>query len=69
MFAVLVLAAAITAAALIYTDRTRVWQAAGLVALAPIGGYLLTRSVAVPFDQVDVGNWLQASGWSLCSSR
>ena len=62
MFAVLVLAAAINAAALIHTDRTRIWQAAGLVALGPIGGYLLTRSIAVPFDRVDVGNWLQPSG-------
>lgn len=61
MFAVLVLAAAINGAALLYDDRTRVWQVASLVAFAPVGGYLLTRSIAVPFDRNDVGNWLEPS--------
>lgn len=61
MFAVVVLAAAITAAAFLHTDRTGIWLAASLVALAPIGGYVLTRSVAVPFDRGDVGNWLEPS--------
>ena len=61
MFAVLALAASLNAIALLHADGSRVWQVAGLVALAPIGGYLLTRSVAVPFDRDDVGNWLEPS--------
>lgn len=61
MFAVLVIAAAINAAALVHHDHSRMFLAAGLVALAPVGGYLLTRSLAVPFDRGDVGNWLEPS--------
>lgn len=61
LFAVLVAGSVINAVALLHSDRRRVWQAAALVALSPIGGYLLTRSVAVPFDRDDVGNWLELS--------
>ncbi len=61
MFAVLALAASVNAVALLHADDSRVWHAAGLVALAPIGGYLVTRSVALPFDRDDVGNWLEPS--------
>jgi hypothetical protein len=34
------------------------WQVSALVCLAAAGGYILTRSVAVPGDTGDRGNWL-----------
>jgi hypothetical protein len=62
LFALLVVAAAVVAAGLLHTDTTRLWQASALVAVAAIAGYILTRSVALPFDRDDVGNWLEPLG-------
>lgn len=38
------------------------WQFAGLTCAAAFGGYVLTRSVPVPGDEGDVGNWLEPLG-------
>jgi hypothetical protein len=38
------------------------WQASGLVCLLAAGGYILTRSIAVPGDTGDRGNWLEPLG-------
>jgi hypothetical protein len=38
------------------------WQFSGLVCLAAAGGYILTRSIAVPGDTGDRGNWLEPLG-------
>jgi hypothetical protein len=38
------------------------WLAAGLICLSAALGYILTRSVAVPGDPGDLGNWLQPLG-------
>lgn len=38
------------------------WALAGLVCLLPAVGYILTRSVAMPGDGGDVGNWLEPPG-------
>jgi hypothetical protein len=38
------------------------WLAAGLLCLSVATGYVLTRSVAVPGDAADVGNWLEPLG-------
>jgi hypothetical protein len=62
LFALLVLAATVVAAGLLHTDNPRSWQASALVAVAAITGYILTRSVALPFDRGDVGNWLEPIG-------
>ena len=59
LFTVLVVGAAVVAVALLLDDSSLVWLAAALVAVGPIAGYLLTRSVSVPFDHEDVGNWLE----------
>lgn len=62
LFAILVVASAGVAAGLVHVDHTRLWQLTALVAVAPIAGYVLTRSVALPFDDEDVGNWLEPLG-------
>lgn len=59
LFVVLVVAAGCVAAALLHSDHDQAWLAAALVAVAPIAGYVLTRSVSVPFDHDDVGNWAE----------
>jgi hypothetical protein len=38
------------------------WALAGLVGLCAAAGYILTRSVAVPGDPDDRGNWLEPLG-------
>jgi hypothetical protein len=38
------------------------WQVSGLVCLFAAGGYILTRSVPVPGDTGDRGNWLEPLG-------
>lgn len=38
------------------------WQFSGLTSAAALGGYILTRSVPVPGDRSDVGNWLEPLG-------
>ena len=62
LFTALVLGATLIAAALLHLDHHLLWHAAALTAASAIGGYVLTRSVAVPFDTADVGNWLEPLG-------
>jgi hypothetical protein len=38
------------------------WQFSGLVCFLAAAGYILTRSVPVPGDKGDVGNWLEPLG-------
>jgi hypothetical protein len=38
------------------------WQFGGLTSAAALGGYILTRSVPVPGDTGDRGNWLEPLG-------
>jgi hypothetical protein len=62
MFAVLAVAATAMSAALVHADTRRRWHGAALIGVAPIVGYVVTRSTAVPFDRGDVGNWLEPLG-------
>lgn len=48
----------LTAAALLLPWTRRLgWAAGALLGFGPFAGYLLTRSVGVPGDSGDVGNW------------
>jgi hypothetical protein len=38
------------------------WVGAALLAAGPLVGYLLTRSVGLPGDSGDIGNWLDSLG-------
>jgi hypothetical protein len=40
----------------------RPWLAGGLICLSAAAGYVLTRSVPVPGDPRDAGNWLEPLG-------
>lgn len=43
--------------ALVHSDDVRMWYLAATVGLAPVVGYVVTRTVALPVDYGDVGNW------------
>ena len=62
MFLLLVLAASGVATALLYADRAVIWRAGALVSASAITGFVVTRSLSVPFDRADVGNWLEPLG-------
>jgi hypothetical protein len=38
------------------------WQFGGVICFLAAGGYILTRSVPIPGDRGDVGNWLEPLG-------
>jgi hypothetical protein len=40
----------------------RAWAGPALLAAGPLVGYLLTRSVGLPGDSEDIGNWLDPLG-------
>jgi hypothetical protein len=55
----IIVAAVVTAGAMINRSHRLVWAAAGAVAASAMGGYLLTRALPGGFlgDHGDVGNW------------
>ena len=50
------------AAVLIERHDRRAWAAAAAVAVAPLVGYVLTRSVGLPQARDDIGNWAEPLG-------
>lgn len=62
LFTGLVVAASALGAAMVHSDRDALWFASALTAGATIAGYVMTRSIALPVDRADVGNWLEPVG-------
>ena len=50
------------AAVLIERHDRRAWAAAAAVAVAPLVGYVLTRTVGLPEARDDIGNWAEPLG-------
>ena len=59
--ALIVASLAVAAGVLIGTDE-RWMTIAGLVALTPMVGYVVSRSVGLPGSTGDIGNWLEPLG-------
>jgi hypothetical protein len=58
-----VVVAAIPASLLLLHWSSRLaWVGPALIAVGPLLGYLLTRSVGLPGDSADIGNWLDTLG-------
>jgi len=58
-----VVAGAIPASLLLLHWSSRLaWVGSALIAAGPLTGYLLTRSVGLPGDSGDIGNWLDTLG-------
>ncbi len=61
-FCLLAVAAPIAGLWLLARPSPAAWQFSGLVCLFAAGGYILTRSLPVPGDTGDDGNWLEPLG-------
>ncbi len=61
-FCLLAVVAPIAGLWLLARPGTLAWQFGGLLCLLAAAGYILTRSVPVPGDPGDVGNWLEPLG-------
>jgi hypothetical protein len=61
-FVLLAVSAPIAGLWLLARPSSAAWGFSGLVCLLAAGGYILTRSVPVPGDTGDDGNWLEPLG-------
>jgi hypothetical protein len=61
-FALLAVVAPVAGLWLLAGPPRLAWPAGGLLCLSAVGGYVLTRSVPIPGDTADVGNWLEPMG-------
>ena len=61
-FFLLAVAAPLLGLWLLIRPGWRSWLAGGLASAGALAGYILTRSVAVPGDATDRGNWLEPLG-------
>ncbi len=62
LYMVLIAGAIPVAGALIYGRSQLAWRASAALALVPLVGYIISRSVGLPGDPGDVGNWLDTLG-------
>jgi hypothetical protein len=62
LYVALITGSMLTAGALIRASNTRVWLAAALLPLGAIVGFTLTRTVGLPGDTGDIGNWSEPLG-------
>ncbi|HYA69583.1 MAG TPA: hypothetical protein VED63_12705 [Acidimicrobiales bacterium] len=57
LYLVLVVSCVATAGLLLHAASPWRWLLVLALAAAPAGAYVLTRTVGLPFDQTDIGNW------------
>jgi hypothetical protein len=62
MYLALIVGSVLTAGALLRRSDSRAWALAALFPLGAIVGYVLTRTVGLPQDADDVGNWGEPLG-------
>jgi hypothetical protein len=61
-FSMLAVVAPIVGLWLLTRPSLGAWLVSGLTSAAALAGYILTRSIPVPGDTADVGNWLEPLG-------
>jgi hypothetical protein len=69
MFAALIASCVIATFALVHRSGTVVWLLAGLCGLAPLAGYIVSRTVGLTGVADDVGNWTEALGLASISTE
>jgi len=62
MYLALIVGSVLTAGALLRGSDSRAWALAALFPLGAIAGYVLTRTIGLPQDADDVGNWGEPLG-------
>ena len=61
-YVLLMAATIVVAGALVHHPDRRAFAAAGLVALLPLAGYILSRTTGLPGSDDDIGNWTDPLG-------
>jgi len=62
MFVALIVGCVAAGAALVHGSDPRAWAAAVLLGVAPLAGYILTRTTGLPQAMDDIGNWTEPLG-------
>lgn len=62
MFASLIVGCLVATLALVHRSTLLVWTLAALCGLAPLAGYIISRSVGLAGSTGDVGNWKEPLG-------
>jgi DMSO reductase anchor subunit len=62
LYVALMVGCVAAAAALLSRASPRVWAAVAVLALAPLAGYVLSRTTGLPGSDDDVGNWSDPLG-------
>ena len=62
MFASLILGCLVATLALVHRSTLLVWTLAALCGLAPLAGYIVSRSVGLAGATDDIGNWKEPLG-------
>jgi len=62
MYVGLIVSSLLLAAGLIFNGHRRIWMATAGLTSTVIGGFVLSRTVGLPGDTGDIGNWGEALG-------
>jgi hypothetical protein len=62
LYVALIVGCMLTAAALLRTNDPRAWVAAALLPLGAMVGFVVTRTIGLPEDMGDIGNWSEPLG-------
>jgi hypothetical protein len=62
LFLGVIVACLVASFLLLHAAAPRYWALAGTPAVSALTAYVLTRTVGLPFDRTDVGNWSDPLG-------
>ena len=62
MYIALMVASVAVALSLLHTGSSLAWGAAGLLAVATLTGFVLSRTTGLPHSEDDIGNWTEGLG-------
>jgi uncharacterized membrane protein YjjB (DUF3815 family) len=69
MFAALIVGCLAAVVALVHRSGTLVWVFAGLCGLAPLAGYIISRTTGLAGATDDIGNWTEPLGLASISAE
>jgi hypothetical protein len=69
MFAALIAGCLVATLALVHRSSLLVWSLAALCGLAPLAGYIISRSVGLAGATDDIGNWTEPLGLASLSTE
>jgi hypothetical protein len=57
LYIALMVASLVTAFLFLHATSWTRWVLVAMIGVSPLGAYILTRTVGLPFDHADIGNW------------